>query len=107
MKELEDNKGKRVYSEIVSQIQNKKETKLIGSQRKTKGLTMFKYNEITKETTLANYKKEPLFIIKSMNREQVLKDLQKRRIIEIEPNCIYFQALNMLNAQRKIINLYF
>lgn len=77
--------------EIVSQKEIKKEIKLIGSQRKITGLTLWQFNTKTKELTKAKFK-ESTYIIGGGVKLKVI----------IENDCIYFQSLNRKNALRKL-----
>lgn len=77
--------------EIVSQVQQKKQLKLIGSQRIITGLTLWQFNTQTKVLTKAKIK-QTNFNLNGSKRHQVV----------IEDNCIYFQALNKKNALRKL-----
>ncbi len=88
MKLEQDNTEKM---EIVIQKEVKKELKLIGSQRKISGLTLWQFNEKNKELTKATFKES----------SYVIGGGVKLRVIT-EENCIYFQALNRKNALKKI-----
>lgn len=90
MKEVELNLKETI--EIVDQKQVKKEIKLIGSQRRIPGLTLWQYNENSKELTKAEYKK----VDHKLNFDNTA--LEKRYAVSIQENCIYFQALNRKNA---------
>ncbi len=89
MKLQQDNTEK---IEIVSQKEIKKEIKLIGSQRKISGLTLWQFNTKTKELTKAKFKESSYIIGGGV----------KLRVI-IEDDCIYFQSLNRKNALRKLV----
>jgi hypothetical protein len=77
--------------EIVSQVQQKKQIKLIGSQRAIPGLTLWQFNTSTKLLTKAKFKQTNFNL-----------DGSKRHQVVIEDSCIYFQALNRKNALRKL-----
>jgi hypothetical protein len=86
--------------EIRDEQQQKKEIKLIGRQRKVRGLTLFEYNEVTKALEIAKYKKQDYSL------ESLSLDPSKLKIsnkVEVNEHCIYFQALNRKNAERKLI----
>lgn len=82
----------RDQTEIVYQKQLKKEVKLIGSQRRIPGLTLWEYNLKTKQLVKAEFKK----IDHKLNFDRT--DLEKRYQVIINENCTYFQALNEKNA---------
>ena len=86
---LDQDKNEKI--EIVIQKEVKKELKLIGSQRKISGLTLWQFNENTKELTKARFK-ESSYVIGGGIKLSVIT----------EENCIYFQALNRKNALKKI-----
>lgn len=98
MKELiQDHKETKV--EIVSEQQQKKEIKLIGQQRKVPGLTLWEYNEKTNELKPAQYKKEDVVLNSLAPTPEALTKINK---VIVNENCIYFQALNLRNARKKL-----
>jgi hypothetical protein len=83
--------------EIRDEQQQKKEIKLIGRQRKVRGLTLFEYSEVTKLLSVA--KKQDFYL------ESLSLDPSKLKIsnkVEVNEHCIYFQALNRKNAIKKL-----
>lgn len=86
---IEQEKADKV--EIVSQVQQKKQLKPIGSQRLIHGLTLWQFNTESKVLTKAKIKQTNFKV-----------DGSKRHQVVIEDNCIYFQALNKKNALRKL-----
>ena len=86
---IEDEKKDKI--EIVSQVQQKKQIKFIGSQRSIPGLTLWQFNTETKSLNKAKFK-QTNYTLNGSKRSQVI----------IEDNCIYFQALNMKNALKKV-----
>lgn len=86
--------------EISIEEQEKKEVKLLGSQRQIPGLTLWEYNEITKELKRAEFKEEALTLGDILNGTTSINNFRKKVIIN--EGCQYFQALNRKNALRKI-----
>lgn len=73
------------------------ELKLVGSQKKVKGHTLFSYNEKTGEWKQTNVKR---------NIEIGLDGLPVYKTeVTKEPNCIYIQALNLENAKKRLKKL--
>lgn len=85
--------------EIRDEQQQKKEIKLIGRQRKVRGLTLFEYNEKTKELSKAQYKKQD-FSLESLSLDPSQLKISSK--VVVNENCIYFQALNRKNAIKKL-----
>lgn len=79
--------------EVVQDI--KKEVKLLGSQRKIKGLTMFEYNP--KDQTLEPAKFE------EVNAELQGKVIVVRNKLIYKDGCSYIQALNKRVAFKKLV----
>lgn len=96
MKEIGTNTKDAI--EIIDQKQIKK--KLIGSQRRIPGLTLWQFNFETKELTKAAFKKVELRL--SFKKT----DLEKRYQVVIEENCTYLQALNLKNAKKVLYRNY-
>lgn len=99
MRELFGDKNK-IQNEIKASQDQKKTIKMIGSQRKIKGHTLFEYNTKTGELTKAKYKVDDTIEINSLSSNP--KESVKRRKVIINEHCIYFQALNMANAIRHL-----
>lgn len=96
------NEFKETEVEIVAEKQQRKEIKLLGSQRKIPGLTLWEYNPTSKELNLAQFKKEDLRLKTLSTAPAALSNHHK---VEVKSDCIYFQALNKTSAQRKIQKL--
>lgn len=79
--------------EIVKPI--KKQVKFLGSIRKIKGLTLFEFNVKTKSLEAAKYEDEP-YIDLTGGKSKI------RHNVKLNQDCIYFQALNINVAKRKI-----
>jgi hypothetical protein len=98
MKELENHKENKI--EIVAEQEQRKEIKLIGQQRKVRGLILWEYNTKTLELREAQFKSENV----SISSLQVSPELvQRHSRVVVNENCIYIQALNRENAGKKVI----
>lgn len=83
----------------VEQVAKKqKEYKLIGTQRKVAGHTLFEFNKKTKEIKPADIGRECIFDAKTG------KPIYKTKT-DIHENCFYVQALNIKNAEKKLRKL--
>lgn len=97
MKEVsEDFKQNEVV--ITEEKQVRKESKLIGSQRKVPGHVLWELNKKTGELKPATYKK--VYV-----RIRHLKNFSVHDQVEINPDCYYFQALNRKNAIKHLKRL--
>jgi hypothetical protein len=85
--------------EIVEEKQERKEFKLIGRQRKVRGLTLWEFNTKTFELSKATFKKQDVSLSSLSTAKQALNISNK---VEVNENCIYFQALNEKNARKKL-----
>lgn len=85
--------------EITVEKQQQKEIKLIGRQRKIRGLKLWEYNERTNELKEAVYKKQDVQITSLTPSSSALHLSNK---VQVNEGCIYFQALNLKNAKRKL-----
>ena len=85
--------------EIVEEQQQRKEVKLIGQQRKIKGLTLWEYNQKSKELIPAKFQKVSVSISALGDSPLDINDVFK---VNIKEGCIYFQALNKKNALKKL-----
>jgi hypothetical protein len=83
---------------ILSEQQQRKEIKLIGRQNKIPGLTLWEFNESTKMLNPASFKPESVFISSCDG----VHDTTRTYSVITNPQCIYFQALNKKNAERKL-----
>lgn len=100
MKELiQDFKDAEI--EIAVEKQQRKEIKLIGRQRKIRGLTLWEFNMKSKELKPAQFKKQDFQISSLVPSPSGLSISNK---VEVNEHCVYFQALNRLNAIKKIKN---
>lgn len=88
--------------DITAEKQQKKEIKLIGQQRKIPGLSLWEYNEETKELKPAQFKKQD-FEITSLSQSPESFNISNK--VVVNEHCIYFQALNRKNAERKLAGL--
>lgn len=89
--------------EIVEEKQQKKEIKLIGQQRKIRGLTLWEYNWLTHKIDKAKFKKVNAFISGTSTSSYVVDTFK----VVVSENCEYVQALNIRNAikKRRVKNL--
>lgn len=93
-----ENEVQYLNSVRIEQQQKKKaEYKLIGKVRRISGLTLFSYNKETKVLKPAEVEKEVSLHFDGMPR---YKDK-----VKTETNCIYFQALNIKSAKKRLIKL--
>lgn len=91
--EVQDLQGVR----IEQQKKQDKEYRLIGKVKRIAGLTLFSYNTVTKELKKAEMQRnvsigfdgKPVFTNKATK----------------EKDCIYFQALNVKSAKKRLIKL--
>lgn len=81
--------------EIVAEQQQKKEIKLVASQRKIRGLICWEFNEKTRELKPAEYRKVD-FMLTSFDPNAVNLDMSYK--VDVKEDCTYFQALNRKNA---------
>ena len=95
MKELE--LRDKEQTEIVKQAAVKKEARLIGSQLKVPGHTLFEYNTLTKTLEKATFKKQDL-VLKYLD----ISTLHINSRVEFKSDCIYVQALNKKNALKRL-----
>lgn len=84
--------------EIVEAKEQRKEIKLIGQQRKIKGLTLYEFNEKTKILQEAKFKPMSIFISASLKGSDTVQTYK----CVVNEYCIYFQALNKKNAETKL-----
>jgi 16S rRNA C1402 (ribose-2'-O) methylase RsmI len=85
--------------EIVAEKQQQKVIKLIDQQRKIRGLILWQYNQETHELTPAKFKKQD-FQITSLVPSSAAMAISNK--VQVNENCIYFQALNRKNAIKKL-----
>lgn len=102
MKELEQPVQDKALTatEIVAKKDNKKEIRLINTERKIRGHILWEFNEITRELNRVSYKKQT-FTLTSLdpNKADYLKINDQ---VDIKENCYYFQALNYESAVKKL-----
>ena len=85
----------------IEQVAKKqKEYKLVCSQRKVAGHTLFEFNKSTKEIKPADIKRE---CIMDFNTNHPIYKTKT----DIHENCFYIQALNVKNAIKKLKKLGF
>ncbi len=83
----------------VEQVAKKqREYKLIGTQRKVAGHTLFEFNKKTKEIKPADIKRE--CILDATTGKPIYKTKT-----DIHEDCFYLQALNVKNAEKKLRKL--
>ena len=87
--------SRQVMQELVAEQQ--KEFRLIGSQKRIPGLTLFEYDMTTGELRPASVKKE---IQLELNGSTGTKTR-----VDSKDLCLYIQALNEANARRKVAQL--
>jgi hypothetical protein len=87
--------------EIVAEKQQQKEIKLVGRQRKIRGLTLWEFNEKSRELKPAQFKKQD-FQVTSL--EVTPSALSISNKVQVNEHCLYFQALNRTNAEKKLKN---
>lgn len=75
-------------------IKQQQEYKLIGKARRKPGMTLFSYNTQTGEMKQAEIEKECAMTFDGK--------VSYKSKVKIEPNCIYGQALNLKNWEKKI-----
>lgn len=85
--------------EIVEEQQQRKEFKLIGQQRKIRGLILWEFDLKSKELSRAKFKKQDVSL-KSLSTAKEALNISNK--VEVREHCIYFQALNEQNAKRKL-----
>lgn len=79
---------------IEQSIKQEKEYKLIGKARRKPGITLFSYNTQTGEMKPAEIEKECTMTFDG--------GVSYKAKVMIEPHCIYGQALNMKNWEKKV-----
>lgn len=93
-----ENEVQDLNSVRIEQQQKKKaEYKLIGKMKRIAGLTLFSYNHETKVLKPAEVEKE-VMIHYDVNPRYKDK-------VKVEKGCIYFQALNIKTAKKKLQRL--
>lgn len=83
----------QIRAEVV--LQEQREYKLVGSQRRVPGHTMFSLNTKTGEI-----KPAPMICQSVVT---VYGTVEHNRRIDLEPNCIYRQALNKKNFIKRLV----
>ena len=85
----------------IEQVENEKqEYRLLGTKHLRKGLLLFSWNPVKGEVNEVKIRKEKTAILK-IKKEVIVKDI-KRPSVATESDNIYFQALNMKNAIRRV-----
>lgn len=93
-----DNEVQDINSVRIEHQQKKKaEYKLIGKMKRVAGLTLFSYKYETKVLKPAEVEREVLIHFDGKPRH--------KNKIKIEKGCIYFQALNIKTAKKKLSKL--
>lgn len=70
----------------------------VGSQKKVKGHILFSFNVETGELKQAQLKRE---VIMGIDKKPIYKTTATQ-----EKDCIYFQALNMKNAKKRLLRMF-
>lgn len=83
---------------IEQSVKEQKEYKLIGHSRRVPGHTLFSYNTVTGEMKPADVERRVFMLYAGEVGHQVR--------VNVEPNCIYGQALNLKNWEKKIRKLF-
>lgn len=83
---------------IEQSVKEQQEYKLVGHRRRVPGHTLFSYNTLTGEMKPADVERRVFMLYAGEVGYQVR--------VNVEPNCIYGQALNMKNWEKKIRKLY-
>lgn len=90
---------KETEVEITIEKQQQKEIKLLGRQRKIRGHILWEFNQKTKELNQATYKKQD-FNVTSLTPSPSAMSVSNK--VQVNENCLYFQALNRANAIKKL-----
>jgi hypothetical protein len=92
MKEVEQQKETKI--EVLKQTQKESERVLLGSLKPKKGHTLFQYNKVTKEITIAKFDAPPI-----AEWDKITKGFTKsRKELTVVKDCIYIPALNKKNV---------
>ena len=84
-------------AELEVQKKLKQEFKLIGQAKFNPGLQLFSFNTETYEL------KKAMFLEQKTAYFMDIKNNVRKKKVNVEKDCIYFQALNMKNAIKKIV----
>lgn len=100
MKELDPiSQDKNLDSiELYQQEEEKREIKLIKTERKIRGHILWEFNERTRKLNRAKFRVQKILEITSFN----INEIKFRDKIDIKENCYYFQALNYTNALKRL-----
>ena len=79
-------------------IKQQQEYKLIGKARRKPGMTLFSYNTQTGEMKPAEIERECAMTFDG--------NVSYKTKVKIDPHCIYWQALNLKNWEKKINKTY-
>lgn len=94
MKELEIKTEDNVHI-----VDEQKKTKvLFDNQIRNRSHILFEYNNVTNRLTRATYKPASVMITGSLNGAESVTTY----VCDVNDDCIYFQALNQKNAERKL-----
>jgi hypothetical protein len=85
--------------EIVAEKQQQKVIKLIDRQRKIRGHVLWEYNQKTYVLIQAKFKKQDFHITSIVPSPSATTVSNK---VQVNDNCLYFQALNRKNAIKKL-----
>jgi len=80
--------------EIQAEQQQKKDIRLLGQEMRIKGLTLWQFNTISKVLIKAKFEK--IHVVDFTNQ------VRENHKVKVQDNCIYFQALNLKTAIKKL-----
>jgi len=92
-------KNNKPEKQIVKKAEVKQEYKMIGSMKYRPGLTLFEFNTVTGELSVAEIKKTVSVDFKTGKPKRKFE-------VEHKKDCWYLYAFNMDNAERKLKNIY-
>jgi len=84
-----------IKEKVVIQAEQEREYKMIGSLRKKPGQILFEYNPETKEVKVAE-------ILSEIQLNIMTEKAKGKHKTNFNNGCVYFFALNLKNAQRKV-----
>lgn len=79
---------------VEQSVKQQQEFKMIGRVLRKPGLTLFSYNTVTGEMKEAAIERDIAMVFGG--------EVKRSTKVKIEPHCIYGQALNMKNWEKKI-----
>jgi hypothetical protein len=97
MKETQPLKEDQIH--VIAEQQQEKQVRLIGQQGRRPGLILWELNLKQQTLNPAQFKKDNVEI-NSLKPTEV--SATKHLIVDIKPDCMYFQALNRKSAMKKL-----